>query len=288
MSYRPKIKADSSGTLQDLPLDAETVQGKTPVFTTTSQYISGTKRFLNGINVGDGYEYSTQYYTNYILRDIYDTTGGDGDVYYQYTFPDKSGTLELTGHTHSNYVDLTNTQTITGTKSFTSGLKVSGRVANSGDDEGIVVNTASNGYAGVCLGNNSGERSVFYFNNSHQAFWRYNNGTTNYDIHHPGKSGTIALTSDIPTENISTGIFSSGSTLTTTSGYVWIIFPYDVSANTFTFSYGSGNRTGYGFALVQGEGCIRYFQSATQLTRYSTSTITFSTKMRYIKFKMNS
>lgn len=87
---------------------------------------------------------------------------------------------------------------------------------------------------------------------------------------------------------VATGTFSSGSTWTGTSGYVWIIFPYDVSANTFTFTYGSGDRTGYGFAILQGEGCIRYFQSATQLTRYSTSTITFSTKMRYIKFKMNS
>ena len=86
---------------------------------------------------------------------------------------------------------------------------------------------------------------------------------------------------------VSTGIISSGSTLTATSGYVWIIFPYDYSENTFTFSYGSGNRTGYGFAIVQGGGCIRYFQSATQLTRYSISTIIFSTKMRYIKFKMD-
>ena len=87
---------------------------------------------------------------------------------------------------------------------------------------------------------------------------------------------------------VATGIFSTGSTWTGTPGYVWIIYPYDESANTFTFTYGSGNRTGYGFAILQGEGCIRYFSSATQLTRYSTSTITFSTQMRYIKFKMNS
>ena len=86
---------------------------------------------------------------------------------------------------------------------------------------------------------------------------------------------------------VSSGTISSGGTLTATSGYVCIIFPYDTSANTFTFSYGSGNRTAYGYAIVQGGGCIRYFQSATQLTRYSISTITFSTKMRYIKFKMD-
>ena len=85
---------------------------------------------------------------------------------------------------------------------------------------------------------------------------------------------------------VATGIISSGGTLTATSGYVWIIFPDGYSENTFTFTYGSGNRTAYGFAIVQGGGCIRYFQSATQLTRYSISTITFSTKMRYIKFKI--
>ena len=85
---------------------------------------------------------------------------------------------------------------------------------------------------------------------------------------------------------VETGIISPGGTLTATSGYVWIIFPHDTSANTFTFSYGSGNRTGYGFAIVQGGGCIRYFQSATQLTRYSISSITFSNLMVYIKFKI--
>ena len=86
---------------------------------------------------------------------------------------------------------------------------------------------------------------------------------------------------------VSTGVFSPGTTLTATSGYVWIIYPYDDTANTFKFTYGSGDRTGYGFAIVQGGGCIRYFSSTTQLTRYSISRITFSTQMVYIKFKIN-
>ena len=85
---------------------------------------------------------------------------------------------------------------------------------------------------------------------------------------------------------VSSGIISPGGTLSATSGYVWIIFPHDTSANTFTFSYGSGNRTAYGFAIVQGGGCIRYFQSTTQLTRYSISNVTFSNLMVYIKFKI--
>ena len=85
---------------------------------------------------------------------------------------------------------------------------------------------------------------------------------------------------------VSTGIFSPGTTLSATSGYVWIVYPYDDTANTFKFTYGSGDRTAYGFAIVQGGGCIRYFSSTTQLTRYSVSRITFSNQMEYIKFKI--
>ena len=57
MSYRPQVKADSNGTTQDLPIDAETVQGKTPVFTTTNQTVEGvktyteTQKFIGGITL---------------------------------------------------------------------------------------------------------------------------------------------------------------------------------------------------------------------------------------------
>lgn len=74
-----------------------------------------------------------------------------------------------------------------------------GRVYGSGDDEGIIISKASNGYAGLILGSPSGVRSVFYLSTGN-PFWRYNNGTTSYDISHPAKSGTIALTSDVPTK----------------------------------------------------------------------------------------
>ena len=98
----------------------------------------------------------------------------------------------------SKYVTLDTAQTISGTKTMTAGLNVSGRCAGGGDDEGIVVGFANNGYAGLCLGRPSQARSVFYFkSDGSRPFWRYNNGTTNYDIHHPSKSGTIALTSDL-------------------------------------------------------------------------------------------
>ena len=102
------------------------------------------------------------------------------------------------GHTHDDrYLKLTG-GTLTGNLTGTSAL-FSGRFYNSGDDEGIIIKPASNGYAGLTLGTHDGERSVFYFTKGN-PFWRYNNGTNNLDIKHPKKAGTIALTSDIPTK----------------------------------------------------------------------------------------
>ena len=112
----------------------------------------------------------------------------------------------------SKYVTLDTAQTISGTKSMTAGLKVSGRCAGGGDDEGIVVDFTDNGYAGLCLGRPSQARSVFYFrSNGSNPFWRYNNGSASYDISHPSKSGTIALTSDLANYPTKTGSGASGT-----------------------------------------------------------------------------
>lgn len=82
---------------------------------------------------------------------------------------------------------------------MTGSLKVTGRYQGSGDDEGVLIGQASNGYAGLILGDPAARRSVFYLNNdtSKNPWWRYNDGTSSFDISHPGKSGTIALTSDL-------------------------------------------------------------------------------------------
>lgn len=73
------------------------------------------------------------------------------------------------------------------------GLKLSGgRFSDSGDDEGIIISTASNGYGGLCIGTPTARRSVFYLND-YNAFWRYNNGSTSFDILHPQLAGTILL-----------------------------------------------------------------------------------------------
>lgn len=89
------------------------------------------------------------------------------------------------------------------------GALIQGRPFGNGDDEGIVIQRAAdNNYAGVCLGSPTGIRSVFYLKPDNSAVWRYNNGTTTSDITHPGKSGTIALLSDI--ENAGGNVDLSG------------------------------------------------------------------------------
>lgn len=74
----------------------------------------------------------------------------------------------------------------------TNGAKISGRYAERGDDEGLVIGRAGNSYAGLCLGDPSGIRSVFYLHPNNSAFWRFSDGSATYDIVHPKQSGTIA------------------------------------------------------------------------------------------------
>ena len=102
-------------------------------------------------------------------------------------------------HNHDNhYLKLTG-GILTGNLTGTSAM-FSGRFYGNGDDEGIIIKPAANGYAGLILGTHNGERSGFYFTKG-KPFWRYNDGSVNLEIQHPKKSGIIALTSDIPNKN---------------------------------------------------------------------------------------
>lgn len=78
------------------------------------------------------------------------------------------------------------------------GAVIQGRIYNSGDDEGILIKKASNGWAGLILGSTDSDRSCFYLG-SYSASWRYVKNGIDTWIQHPHKDGTIALTSDIPT-----------------------------------------------------------------------------------------
>ena len=101
MSYRPQVKADSNGTTQDLPLDAETVQGKTPVFTTTNQTISGvkiykdTQKFESDINIDGTTTFGPTLFKSYL--------NSDGTITERGTL--LSNKYSNIGHTHESLLD---------------------------------------------------------------------------------------------------------------------------------------------------------------------------------------
>lgn len=100
---------------------------------------------------------------------------------------------------------------VSGAVGISGGAYISGRYFGSGDDEGLVIGRTSNNYAGLILGSNSGVRSVMYLMPDNSAVWRYNNGSASYDVKHPAKAGTMALTSDLSGYLPLTGGTLSGS-----------------------------------------------------------------------------
>ena len=176
---------------------------------------------LNGEDTMQGNLYLHSHGTSYIGRGWGDRSGED--------FAEANIVIRSWwGISFKSYDDIVRTYIDTrtgniGTKGVLNavGAVIQGRVYNDGDDEGIIIHPASNGSAGLILGTHNGERSVFYLNNG-QSFWRYNNGSTNLDIYHPKKSGTIALTSDIPnpTNYYWANVKISASSSTTTSPIV--------------------------------------------------------------------
>lgn len=155
---------------------------------------------LSGQDTMQGNLYLHSHGTSYIGKGLGDKSGAD--------FTEANIVIRSWwGISFKSYDDIVRTYIDTrtgniGTKGVLNavGAVIQGRVYNGGDDEGIIIKPASNGYAGLILGTHNGERSVFYLKKDN-PFWRYNNGSTNLDIYHPKKSGTIALTSDIPNKD---------------------------------------------------------------------------------------
>lgn len=155
---------------------------------------------LSGQDTMQGNLYLHSHGTSYIGKGLGDKSGAD--------FTEANIVIRSWwGISFKSYDDIVRTYIDTrtgniGTKGVLNavGAIIQGRVYNGGDDEGIIINPASNGYAGLILGTHNGERSVFYLKKGN-PFWRYNNGSTNLDIQHPKKPGVIALTSDIPSKD---------------------------------------------------------------------------------------
>lgn len=179
----------------------EYIKAKTDsLYATKGHNHDGKYLRLSGQDTMQGNLYLHSYGTSYIGKGLGDKSGAD--------FTEANIVIRSWwGISFKSYDDIVRTYIDTrtgniGTKGVLNavGAVIQGRVYNGGDDEGIIINPASNGYAGLILGTHNGERSVFYLKKGN-PFWRYNNGSTNLDIYHPKKSGTIALTSDIPDKN---------------------------------------------------------------------------------------
>ena len=179
----------------------EYIKAKTDsLYATKGHNHDGRYLRLSGQDTMQGNLYLHSYGTSYIGKGLGDKSGAD--------FTEANIVIRSWwGISFKSYDDIVRTYIDTrtgniGTKGVLNavGAVIQGRVYNGGDDEGIIINPAPNGYAGLILGTHNGERSVFYLKKDN-PFWRYNNGSTNLDIYHPKKSGTIALTSDIPDKN---------------------------------------------------------------------------------------
>lgn len=143
------------------------------------------------------------------------------------------------------------------------GAIIKGRIYGSGDDEGIIVGYAENGYAGLMLGGRDGRRSCLYLKDGASGtsapFWRYvdNNGTSS-SILHPCKEGTIALTSDIPTTLSLTSKGSQAPQQNRTQAYedIYTYNTYSTHNNLMPTSYTSVIGFGDGAAgTVELAGC---------------------------------
>lgn len=179
----------------------EYIKAKTDsLYATNGHNHDGRYLRLSGQDTMQGNLYLHSYGTSYIGKGLGDKSGAD--------FTEANIVIRSWwGISFKSYDDIVRTYIDTrtgniGTKGVLNavGAVIQGRVYNGGDDEGIIINPASNGYAGLILGTHNGERSVFYLTKGN-PFWRYNNGSTNLDIQHPKKPGVIALTSDIPSKD---------------------------------------------------------------------------------------
>jgi hypothetical protein len=163
-----------------------------------------------------------------------------------YTFPDASGTLALTSDL-SAYVTLATTQTISGAKTFSSGVVIS----NTGNQPLKLADyatglTALAGYttiganaSGFQILNGGGKGANFIF------------GSSTYGYYLPSSNGTIALTSDIPTISAtapisySAGVISISQATTSTNGYL-------SSTDWNTFNGKQSALSGTGFVKISG------------------------------------
>jgi hypothetical protein len=214
---------DTNGAITILPY-ATTSE---PWSSNVGLYISKTRLKYNGTNISlEGHGH-----TNMVT--------GSGLTANNIVVGNNNSSVKISGVS----IDTNNNVSIPGKLTVSTGAYISGRAAGGGDDEGLIIGRASNGYAGLILGGATGKRSVLYLMPDTyttlptKAVWRYNDGTNQSEIAHPGNSGTIATQEWVTTQ---LGAGGSGSN----SEYAKFLKPQDSAtsdgASTWTGSAVAG------------------------------------------------
>ena len=204
---------------------------------------------------------------------------------YSYTFPAASGTIALTSDL-SGYVTLGTYQTITANKSFSGWIKADNALFLSNS----VAVASSTGY-GTITYNKTGVVSTLRITNENNATASliFDN-TTNYDYTFPDVSGTIALTSDIP--SLTGYVPYTGATANVNLGTYGLTagvgaFSSSGGSGTFTIDHSSGSgvaltitKGGNGEGLIinktSGSGNALSVTGSTSLGALSGTSATFS------------
>ena len=87
---------------------------------------------------------------------------------------------------------------------------------------------------------------------------------------------------------VATGTIRNNSLDLINGTYLWIVYPTSGGSTTFSFQAGNSTYTGNHFAIIQSghPGSVRYFSSATTLTKVATTSIAFTTEINYVRIKI--
>ena len=179
---------------------------------TTSTWTNALRIGLTSLNIQVG---GSLYPTGNGTQDLGLSTLKWNNIYANNLYQNGKKTIDSAGGTVNKIPKFTATNTIgdsnlidNGTEisasskfSITGGLKVSGRYAGGGDDEGIVVYPANNQYASICLGEPTGKRTVLYLMPEGTSVWRWCDGTSIHNLYHPGVSGRVLALPSAGTTN---------------------------------------------------------------------------------------
>lgn len=211
--------------ISDIPSDYVTL--------TTTQTISGNKTFSSPVtitgwsnasyglsiltsnnNVGVIFGNKTESASDTFVSELYSKVNTktsywstyNGTSWYEISHPNKNGVVALVSDISSSlldYVTLATDQTISGGKTFSKGILITGRMSSSRDDDGLRIISSSLSYIGLTMGNqstvdsNSASTEIYINISAKTAHWYLQRGTSSYTIQHPNKNGIIAITTDL-------------------------------------------------------------------------------------------